>query len=197
AYSPAPILPKEKLDDYVKTTVAPVIKVLAEDGHPFVGVIYAGLMVTAKGPKVLEYNVRFGDPECQALLPRLDSDLLTVILACLHGQLTKELVRFLPKSSLGVVVAAEGYPGAYAKDLPLEGLALLEEAGLLVFHSGTTRAKDGQVVSKGGRIICVTALADDLAACRDQVYAGLSKVKFPKTFYRKDIGAKGLKRLQA
>ena len=164
--------------------------------HPFVGVLYAGLMMTADGPRVLEYNVRFGDPECQPLLSRLDSDLLSIMLAAVKGELSPELVRFTPKSAVGVVITAEGYPGSYEKGMPIDGIADAEKLpDVVVFHSGTKIA-DGRLVASGGRILCVTALGDDLASARDKAYEGVSRINLPGSRFRKDIGMKGIVRLE-
>lgn len=196
AYSPAPILPDEELEKMTDLVIRPVLKHLAAKGHPFVGVLYAGLMMTADGPKVLEYNVRFGDPECQPLLSRLDSDLLSIMLAAVKGELSPELVRFTPKSAVGVVITAEGYPGSYEKGMPIDGIEDAEKLPkVVVFHSGTKIA-DGRLVASGGRILCVTALGDDLASARDKAYEGVSRINLPGSRFRKDIGMKGIVRLE-
>lgn len=195
AYSPAPILPDSELEAMCDRVIRPILAQLDKEGHPFVGVLYAGLMMTAKGPRVLEYNVRFGDPECQPLLSRLDSDLVEIILACLKGELKPELVRFTPRSALGVVVAASGYPGKYNKGMPITGLREAEALGdVKVFHSGTSLV-DGQVRSNGGRVLCVTALGDGLQQAHDQAYKAVSRITMPDSRYRSDIGMKGIERL--
>lgn len=196
AYSPAPILPDEELEKMTDLVIRPVLKHLAAKGHPFVGVLYAGLMMTADGPRVLEYNVRFGDPECQPLLSRLDSDLLSIMLAAVKSELSPELVRFTPKSAVGVVITAEGYPGSYEKGMPIDGIEDAEKLpDVVVFHSGTKIA-DGRLVASGGRILCVTALGDDLASARDKAYEGVSRINLPGSRFRKDIGMKGIVRLE-
>ncbi len=196
AYSPAPILPDEELEKMTDLVIRPVLKHLAAKGHPFVGVLYAGLMMTADGPKVLEYNVRFGDPECQPLLCRLDSDLLSIMLAAVRGELKPELVHFTPKSAVGVVITADGYPGSYEKGMPIEGIEDAQSLpGVVVFHSGTKRV-DGKLVSSGGRILCVTALGEDLASARARSYEGVERIHLPGSRYRKDIGMKGIVRLE-
>ncbi|MCR4667130.1 MAG: phosphoribosylamine--glycine ligase [Desulfovibrio sp.] len=195
AYSPAPVLPESAVKATVEATVLPVLRVLAEDGHPFVGVLYAGLMMTSDGPKVLEYNVRFGDPECQPLLMRLESDLAEVMQACIDGRLNATLVRSTEKTALGVVIAKEGYPGSYEKGALIRGIEKAEEdPSIKVFHSGTKRAADGTLLSTGGRILCVTALADSLALAQEKAYAACGKIEIDGSFYRKDIGDKGLTR---
>ena len=195
AYSPAPVLPDEELEALADVTVRPVLRELARRGHPFRGVLYAGLMMTPEGPRVLEYNVRFGDPECQPLLMRLEGDLAARMLDCVHGRLDPAALSWSDKTALGVVLAAKGYPGSYAKGMPIEGLPDADALpGVKVFHSGT-RAEAGAVLSNGGRVLCVTALGDDLADAQARAYVALEKLTMPDSFYRRDIGAKGLRRL--
>ena len=195
AYSPAPVLPDSMLEEMADLTVRPILRELAKDGHPFVGVLYAGLMMTADGPKVLEYNVRFGDPECQPLLMRLDGDLPAIMMDAVRGKLDTASLGQTTQTALGVVITAKGYPGSYAKGLPIEGI---EDADSLpdvkVFHSGTA-IKDGALVSNGGRVLCVTALGDSLAAAQKAAYAGVAKVRMQDGFNRTDIGEKGIRRL--
>ena len=195
AYSPAPVLPDSEAERMADLVARPILRELAADGHPFVGILYAGLMMTADGPRVLEYNARFGDPECQPLLMRLEGDLPAVMLACVEGRLDPASLSYTPRTALGVVVAARGYPGSYPKGMPISGLS---EADALpdvkVFHSGTS-LKDGKIVSSGGRVLCVTALGDTLADARDAAYAALKKIDMPDSQYRSDIGQKGINRL--
>ena len=195
AYSPAPVLPDERLEEMADLTVRPILRELAKDGHPFVGVLYAGLMMTADGPKVLEYNVRFGDPECQPLLMRLEGNLPAIMQDAVHGRLEPSSLGQSAKTAVGVVITAHGYPGSYSKGLPISGIAEADSLpDVKVFHSGTT-IKDDQLVSNGGRVLCVTALGDGLAAAQKAAYAGVSKVRMDGGFYRKDIGDKGIRRL--
>lgn len=195
AYSPAPVLPDEKLEELADVAVRPVLRELARRGHPFRGVLYAGLMMTPDGPKVLEYNVRFGDPECQPLLMRLEGDLAALMLDCVNGALDPGALSWSDRTALGVVLAAQGYPGSYARGMPIDGVEAADALpGVKVFHSGT-RKEDGKTVSAGGRVLCVTALGDDLAAAQAKAYAALEKITMPGSFYRRDIGAKGLRRL--
>ncbi|WP_165078647.1 MULTISPECIES: phosphoribosylamine--glycine ligase [unclassified Desulfovibrio] len=197
AYSPAPVLPDEKLEELADIAVRPVLRELARRGHPFRGVLYAGLMMTPDGPKVLEYNVRFGDPECQPLLMRLEGDLAALMLDCVRGKLDPGALSWSDRTALGVVLAAKGYPGSYEKGMPLEGLSEADALpGVKVFHSGT-RTEGGKTVSAGGRVLCVTALGDDLADAQAKAYAAVEKITMPGSFYRRDIGAKGLRRLAA
>ena len=185
AYSPAPILPYNEAEAMADTVIRPILAALAKDGHPFVGVLYAGLMMTENGPKVLEYNTRFGDPECQPLLMRLEGDLVQIMLDCIEGKLRPESLTHTSQTALGVVVAAEGYPHAYPKGMVIEGLDEADALpGVKVFHSGTSMDGD-KTLSSGGRVLCVTALGDTLA-----------DIRMDKSFHRSDIGQKGIRRLE-
>lgn len=196
AYSPAPILPKEKYEETAEMCIKPILKHLAAKGEPFKGVLYAGLMYTENGPSVLEYNVRFGDPECQPLLMRLETDLLEIMFACIDGKLDQVKVTSTPQTACGVVIAAEGYPGSYPKGMEVTGLDEADAMdGVKVFQAGT-EFKDGKVLTSGGRVLCVTALGDDLAAAQKKAYAAVDKVHFDKSYFRRDIADKGLKRLK-
>ena len=195
AYSPAPILPDEDAERMADLVARPILRELAKDGHPFVGVLYAGLMMTADGPKVLEYNTRFGDPECQPLLMRLDGDLVDIMQAALAGDLSAVPVRQKPESALGVVVCAKGYPQSYPKGMPIEGLDEAEADGAKVFHSGTV-IENGVCKANGGRVLCVTALGKTLAEAQAKAYKAVDKIRMPDSFHRSDIGDKGIRRLQ-
>lgn len=195
AYSPAPILPDSELEAMTDLVIRPILKELAKENHPFIGILYAGLMITEKGPRVLEYNVRFGDPECQPLLMRLNSDLVKIMLACIAGQLTSSLVSFTPRPALGIVLASSGYPAKYQKGMPITGITDAEShPDLKVFHSGT-KSTPSALLSNGGRVLCVTALGDTLQSARETAYAGVGKIAMPNSFYRTDIGMKGIRRL--
>jgi phosphoribosylamine--glycine ligase len=194
AYSPAPVLPQEKYAETAELCIRPILKRLAALGHPFKGVLYAGLMFTKSGPMVLEYNVRFGDPECQPLLMRLDGDLLQIMLACDAGRLTPDMVRVRPETALCVVVAAPGYPGGYPKGMEIFGLAEADALpGVKVFQAGTGLA-DGKTVTSGGRVLGVTALGNTLAEAKELAYEAVAKVGFEGAFFRRDIGDKGIVR---
>lgn len=195
AYSPAPILPDADAERMADLVARPILRELAKDGHPFVGVLYAGLMMTADGPKVLEYNTRFGDPECQPLLMRLDGDLVDIMQAALAGDLSAVPVRQKPESALGVVVCAKGYPQSYPKGMPIEGLDEAEADGAKVFHSGTV-IENGVCKANGGRVLCVTALGKTLAEAQAKAYKAVDKIRMPDSFHRSDIGDKGIRRLQ-
>ena len=194
AYCPAPVLPPSRYEETKALVIDPILREMARRGHPFTGVLYAGLMMTAAGPKVLEYNVRFGDPECQPLLARLASDLPAIFFACRAGTLTPELVRWSAKSALCVVVAAPGYPGSYPKGMEITGIAAAEaDPAVTVYQAGTRR--DGErIVTSGGRVLGVTALCDTLTAAKATAYEACAKIRFDGAFYRRDIGDKGLKR---
>lgn len=196
AYSPAPVLPDAQAASIMETVILPVLRVLAADGHPFRGVLYAGLMMTSSGPKVLEYNTRFGDPECQPLLMRLESDLVDIMRACVNGTLDQTPVRYDSRTALGVVLAARGYPGSYPKGMEIAGIPAADALpGVKVFHSGT-RVEDGRTLASGGRVLCVTALGNDLADAQRAAYAALERITMPDSQCRTDIGAKGIRRLQ-
>lgn len=192
AYSPAPILPDDQAEKVAQQVIVPIIRHLESMGHPFVGVLYAGLMMTAHGPMVLEYNVRFGDPECQPLMVRLESDLVPLLLACCRGELDPSSLRFTRRSSCCVVLASQGYPGPYRKGLPISGLEAAERLPhTVVFHAGTAE-HNGHIVTNGGRVLGVTALGDTLAQAQAQAYAAARQIHFEGCFFRNDIGAKGI-----
>ena len=194
AYSPAPVLPDSASAAAVDLTIRPVLRELKKRGHPFRGILYAGLMMTPDGPKVLEYNTRFGDPECQPLLMRLKGDLAEIMLACTRGGLKGKTMELDPDTALCVVMAAQGYPGEYVKDIPVSGLAEAEALGKVrVFQAGTA-IKDGKLVSSGGRVLGVTAMGPDLASAQRLAYEAVAKIKMDPCHFRTDIGAKGLKR---
>ena len=195
AYSPAPILPDSELEHMADIVIRPILRVMDEEGHPFVGILYAGLMITNDGPKVLEYNVRFGDPECQPLLMRLENSLLDVMQAAIDGKLDQIKLAIRPQSALGVVLAADGYPGSYGKGMDIEGIETAEALpGVKVFQAGTKREGE-HTLSNGGRVLCVTALAPSLAGAKQQAYRALHCVQMDQSRFRTDIGDKGIRRL--
>jgi len=194
AYSPAPVLPQEKYAETAELCIRPILKRLAELGHPFKGVLYAGLMFTQSGPMVLEYNVRFGDPECQPLLMRLDADLVEIMLACAAGRLTPDMVRVRPETALCVVIAAPGYPGGYPKGMAISGLAEADALpGVKVFQAGTV-LQGGKALTSGGRVLGVTALGAGLAEAKARAYEAVALVRFDGCYFRRDIGDKGIAR---
>ena len=195
AYSPAPILPDADLEKMADIAIRPILKEMARQGHPFTGILYAGLMMTEDGPKVLEYNVRFGDPECQPLLMRLESDLLDVMGACIDGRLADVKLALRPESALGVVIAAEGYPGGYPKGMEIKGIDVVDALpDTKVFQAGTKR-EGSRTLSSGGRVLCVTALGNGLVEAQKRAYEAVAKIDMDKSQHRSDIGAKGLRRL--
>jgi phosphoribosylamine--glycine ligase len=198
AYSPTRLLPAEKLAEICELTITPILRTMKAHGHPFKGVLYAGLMYTPHGVKVLEYNVRFGDPECQPLLMRLapDCDLMEIMLACVRGGLDGASIAYRPENALCVVMSAKDYPGSYPRGLPVSGLEEAERAfpeRLKVFHAGTA-LKDGRTVSNGGRVLGVTALGKNLREAQATAYAAMKMISMPDSHYRLDIGNKGLNR---
>ena len=185
AYSPVPWL--EEADELVATLVQPVVDELARRGSPFIGVLFAGLMMTADGPKVLEFNARFGDPETQVLMPRLDGDLLQLLFACAVGDLSGSTARLGDDAAVTIVLAAPDYPARsdYA-GAAIEGIAAAETAGALVFHGGTA-VRDGTVVTNGGRILSVTATGPTVGEARDRAYTAADLISFDGVQYRRDI----------
>jgi len=189
AYSPCPLVNEKELKELAAKTIQPVISGLFSEGMEYRGLIYAGLMLTDRGPFVLEYNVRFGDPEAQAVLTRLDEDLVPILMEAVTGKLRRDRLLWKPQSSMTVVLASAGYPGVYATGFPISGLA---EAGsikdVIVFHAGTRRNAAGQVVTAGGRVLNVTAWGDSLQEAHASAYEAVKKIHFDGMFCRKDIG---------
>jgi phosphoribosylamine---glycine ligase len=176
------------VESLVETIHQPVLDELAARGTPFVGVLFAGVMLTDEGPRVLEFNCRFGDPETQSLLPRVEGDLLELLAAAAGGDLSGAAVPVADNAAVTVVVAAGAYPAAGDSGTPIEGVADAEAAGALVFHAGTA-LKDDRLVTNGGRILNVTAVADTVAAARDRAYEACDLISFPEMRYRRDIAA--------
>jgi phosphoribosylamine---glycine ligase len=194
AYSPAPMLDAATTERAMAEIVRPALAGMAAEGAPFTGVLYAGLMLTPEGPKLVEFNVRFGDPECQAVLPRLMSDLGQLLLGAVDGMLGHMGVRWYPEHCVSVVLASRGYPGPYKRGTEIRGLdALAGEPDLHVFHAGTRRDDDGRLVADGGRVLAVTALGPTLREARDRAYAAVDRIDWPGGFCRRDIAAKGLR----
>ena len=192
AYSPAPVYTTELAEYTLKNILEPSIKGLAAEGRTYVGVIYAGLIVTKEGPKVLEYNARFGDPETQPILARLETDLVDIIDAILDKKLDTIEIKWRPEVAVCVVMASQGYPGDYPKGIPIQGLNEVP-TGTVVFHAGTAE-KDGKIVTSGGRVLGVTALGSNTATAIDNAYAAVGKIHFDGMHYRKDIGQRALNR---
>lgn len=192
AYSPAPVLTKEIQRKVLSEIIEPTVRKMAEEGMPYSGVLYAGLMLTESGPKLIEYNCRFGDPECQVLMFRLRSDLATIMLACAKGELGKTSCEFASETAITVVMAANGYPGLYSKGDPID-LKPMETARAKVFHAGT-KISDGALVTNGGRVLNVTALGENVTEAQKASYRAIDNINFPTGFYRKDIGWREIKR---
>ncbi len=188
AYSPCPVFGTALLEKAARTIVEPTVAGMIKEGAPFKGVLYFGLMVSDDTPLVLEYNARFGDPETQSVLPLLESDLYEIMNATIDGTLDGMNIEWSDKKSVNVVLASGGYPGSYKKGCPISGLDEVD-GGAQVFFAGVGAGEDGLVTS-GGRVLCVKALADDFASALDTVYKNIAKIKFEDCYYRKDIGSK-------
>ena len=194
AYSPAPILSAQIRGEAIQRIIGPTVRALAEAGTPYVGVLYAGLMLTAEGPKLVEYNCRFGDPECQVLMMRLESDLGEYLYACATQSLgALRPPKFSEHTALTVVMAANGYPGTPERGGAIGGIAQAEASGAKVFQAGTER-QNGKLVANGGRVLNVTALGKDIAEAQAKAYAAVDAIDFPTGFCRRDIGWRELAR---
>ena len=192
AYSPAPVMTEEHARRAMHDIVLPTLRVMKSLGMPYKGVLYAGLMITAEGPKLIEYNVRFGDPECQVLMLRLMSDLVPAMLACCDGILKSFDLRWYPDAALTVVMAAKGYPGSYAKGSLIEGLdAAAEVEGVEIFHAGTM-AQNGRILANGGRVLDVSAVGRTVAEAQARAYAAVDRIRWTEGFCRRDIGHRAL-----
>ncbi|MDF8333032.1 phosphoribosylamine--glycine ligase [Novosphingobium cyanobacteriorum] len=195
AYSPARVLTPELEAETIARIIAPTVKTMADEGMPYSGVLYAGLMLTAQGPKLIEYNARFGDPECQVLMMRLESDLVELLLACAENRLGAITPpQFSPDPALTVVMAAAGYPGTPDKGGRIDGIPTAEAGGAKVFHAGTALGTDGVLRANGGRVLNVTARGATVLAARDATYAAVDAITAPTLFCRRDIGAKEIAR---
>jgi len=194
AYSPAPVVTPEIYSRAMKEVIEPTVRGMEEEGHPYMGFLYAGLMIDKGGtPKVLEYNCRFGDPETQPILLRLESDFTQLCLAALEQRLDEVSAEWDDRASLGVVMAAGGYPESYTKGHVISGLPGTEQEGLKVFHAGT-KMQDGQVVTSGGRVLCVTALGDSVGDAQKKAYDMVEKIRWDGVYYRTDIGYRAIAR---
>jgi phosphoribosylamine--glycine ligase len=194
AYSPAPVVTPEIHERIMREVMEPTVKGMAAEGHPYTGFLYAGVMVAEDGtPKVLEYNCRFGDPETQPIMMRLQSDLVELCLKALDGELDKTTAQWDPRAALGVVLAAGGYPGDYRKGDPIEGLDTAEQPDTKVFHAGTSE-KDGHVITAGGRVLCATALGNTVAEAQAKAYEVAGRIQWTDMYHRKDIGHRAVAR---
>jgi len=194
AYSPAPVMTDELCERVMREIIEPTVTAMADMGHPYKGVFFAGLMITADGPKLIEYNCRFGDPECQVLMTRMTSDLVPLLMAAAKGELGGQTVEWSNDAALTVVMAANGYPGAYEKGTEIRDLAAAEaEAGAHVFHAGTKR-EDEKLLATGGRVLNVTATGKTVTEAQKRAYAAVDAINWPGGFCRRDIGWRAVAR---
>jgi phosphoribosylamine--glycine ligase len=192
AYSPAPMMTVELSQRVMDEIVTPTLRAMTAMGAPYKGVLYAGLMMTAQGPKLIEYNVRFGDPECQVMMLRLMSDLVPALVAARDGMLKNFDLRWYPEPALTVVMAAKGYPGSYAKGTVIAGLdEAAQVEGVEIFHAGT-RAEGGRILAHGGRVLNVSALGKTVKEAQQRAYAAVDRIQWPDGFCRRDIGRRAL-----
>ncbi|KAA3655733.1 MAG: phosphoribosylamine--glycine ligase [Chloroflexi bacterium] len=189
AFAPPPDINQGLIDEIMSTVMQPTVDGMAANGTPYVGVLYAGIMLTPNGIKVLEFNCRFGDPETQVILPMLNSDLVEIMLACIEGQLQPEMVQRHDGGCATIVMAAPGYPGSYPKGLPITGLDAVPDDAF-VFHAGTMQ-ENGNVVTSGGRVLAVSALGVDVETAVSRAYAGIQAIHFEGAHFRTDIGRRG------
>jgi phosphoribosylamine--glycine ligase len=197
AYSPAPVVTPEIEARIMREVIEPTVNGLASEGMPYTGFLYAGLMIDAEGtPKVLEYNCRFGDPETQPIMLRLQSDLVALCNAAIDGKLDSVTAQWDPRASLGVVLAAGGYPGDYHKGDVIKGLPETDMEGEKVFHAGTSLDDNGNVVTAGGRVLCACALGDNVGAAQQRAYALVDQISWNNMYCRRDIGHRAIRREQ-
>ncbi len=196
AYCPAPVMTDALKEKTVKEVLRPIVDALAKEGRPYSGCLYAGLMMKGDSVKVVEFNARFGDPETQVVLPLLQSDLAEIMAACAKGTLQPEMVEWSDKAAVCVVMASGGYPGSYKKGLPITGLkAAGAMEDVVVFHAGT-REEDGKILTNGGRVLGVTAVADDIPSAQQKAYDAVDKIHFEGAHFRQDIAWRALRRLK-
>ena len=192
AYSPAPVVTDQVHERIIEKILRPIIQGLGEEGRPYKGVLYAGLMISDGYPKTLEFNARFGDPETQPVLMRMKGDIVPILEACMKGNLSQYRIEWNPQAAVCVVMASKGYPGDYEKGQPIEGLEEVKTMkDVFIFHAGTA-AKDGQAVTNGGRVLGVTGLGEDIPRAIEKTYKAVKKVHWKGVHYRKDIGRKAL-----
>lgn len=196
AYCPAPVMTAALKEKTVKEVLRPIVDALAKEGRPYSGCLYAGLMIKGDSVKVVEFNARFGDPETQVVLPLLKSDLAEIMAACAKGTLTSDMVEWSDKAAVCVVMASGGYPASYKKGLPITGLKAANAMdGVVVFHAGT-REEDGKILTNGGRVLGVTAVADDIPSAQQKAYDAVEKIHFEGAHFRQDIAWRALRRLK-
>ena len=193
AYAPAPVMTPELSERVMEEILKPTVEGMKKEGRPFKGCLYAGLMITANGPKVVEFNARFGDPETQVVLPLLKSDLVEIMLACVDGKLAETKVEWSDEAAVSVVMASGGYPGDYEKGKIITGIGDAEKEGTTVFHAGTAK-RDNEVITAGGRVLNVVGVAKDIRGALSKAYEGVEKISFDGVHYRKDIAHRALER---
>ena len=194
AYSPAPVVTDAMATRIMDEIIMPTVRAMKEEGCPYKGVLYAGLMIDDQGPKLIEYNARFGDPECQALMVRLRSDILPALIASSDGQLKNVDLRWVDDAAMTVVMAAKGYPGDYDKGTEIKGIEDAEAIdGVTVFHAGT-KADDGRILATGGRVLNITATAPTIGEAQTKAYQAVDKINWPEGFCRRDIGFRAVNR---
>jgi phosphoribosylamine--glycine ligase len=192
AYSPAPILNQEVLDKTIERIIRPTMREMVKRGMPFTGVLYAGLMIRDSDPRLVEFNVRFGDPECQVLMMRLGGQILDALLSTAKGKLSDVKINWANDHSITVVMASNGYPGSYKKGTQINGLAdLPSDSNFMCFHAGTVE-KNGKIVTNGGRVLNITTRAETLVEAQKNAYEMMRTIDWPEGFYRNDIGWKAL-----
>lgn len=191
AYSPAPVYTEALSAEVNKTIIEPTIAAMAAEGTPFTGILYTGLMLTERGPRVLEYNVRFGDPETQPIMVRMKSDIVALFQACVDGKLDEATLEWHDEAAVCVIMASGGYPASSEKGVPIHGLDDIAAEEAIVFHSGTAE-KDGEIVTNGGRVLGVTAKDATIKGAIDKAYAAVEKINFDHMQFRRDIGARAL-----
>jgi phosphoribosylamine--glycine ligase len=193
AYSPAPIFTDTLAEEILENILKPTIKAMAQEGRAYKGILYAGLMIIREEPKVLEFNVRFGDPETQPILMRMESDIVPLFLAAIEGTLDSQKIKWRKDASVCVVMASAGYPGSYPKGQKIEGVdKLRNSSNTVVFHGGTKKV-DNKLVTNGGRVLGVTSLGNTVSEAIKNSYRGVSKISWENVYYRKDIGKEGVK----
>ena len=193
-YAPAPVMTKDMVEQATEKILKPMIAAMAKEGRPYQGCLYAGLMITEEGPKVVEFNARFGDPETQVILPLLKGDLVKIMQACVDGTLDTAAIDWEDGAAVCVVMASGGYPKSYKKGYAIDGLKKAESLGTFVFHAGTAK-KDGKVVTSGGRVLGVTARGGGIKEATEKAYKGVEAIRFTDEFHRKDIAHRALERL--
>lgn len=198
AYAPAPIIDHKMFEQVHNEIIQRTINAMALENRPYRGVLYAGLMITKEGPKVVEFNCRFGDPEAQVILPLVKADLVDIMFRIARGKKVQTEIELLDKWAMCVVIASGGYPGSYEKGKQVFGLEKTKTLGedIVIFHAGTRQGDGGKIVTSGGRVLGVTAMADDFYSVREKAYWAVGKITFDRAYYRKDIGVKAQKHLQ-